>query len=50
MDYQEQFFKDQMKVIQDARNAKEGDFDKMQQEECIRVEQSYAVVDPQKRY
>ncbi|KAJ0488349.1 putative protein SUPPRESSOR OF GENE SILENCING 3 [Helianthus annuus] len=32
MDYQEQFFKDQLKVIQDARAAKEGHFDKMQQE------------------
>ncbi|XP_071715611.1 protein SUPPRESSOR OF GENE SILENCING 3-like [Rutidosis leptorrhynchoides] len=31
MDYQEQFFKDQLKVIQDSRNAKEGQFDKMQQ-------------------
>ncbi|KAI7757383.1 hypothetical protein M8C21_001912 [Ambrosia artemisiifolia] len=33
MDYQEQFFKDQLKVIQDARAAKEGHFDKIQQEE-----------------
>ncbi|KAI3715325.1 hypothetical protein L6452_22304 [Arctium lappa] len=49
MDYQEQFFKDQLKVIQEARNAKEGRFDKLQQEECRRVDQSYSAVDPQKR-
>lgn len=49
MDYQEQFFKDQLKVIQDARNAKEGHFDKLQKEERMRVEQSYSVVDPEKR-
>ncbi|KVH93617.1 protein SUPPRESSOR OF GENE SILENCING 3 [Cynara cardunculus var. scolymus] len=49
MDYQEQFFKDQLKVIQEARDAKEGHFDKLQQEECRRVDQSYSVVDPQKR-
>ncbi|KAL7601768.1 hypothetical protein Lser_V15G23477 [Lactuca serriola] len=49
MDSQEQFFKDQLKIIQDARNAKEGNFDKLQREERIRVEQSYSVVDPQKR-
>ncbi|KAI3814797.1 hypothetical protein L1987_14442 [Smallanthus sonchifolius] len=42
MDYQEQFFKDQLKVIQDARNAKEGHFDKLQQEERM-------TLDPQKR-
>ncbi|KAI3711850.1 hypothetical protein L1987_70399 [Smallanthus sonchifolius] len=43
MDYQEQFFKDQLKVIQDARNAKEGHFDKLQQEERM-------TLDPQKSY
>ncbi|KAK1414130.1 hypothetical protein QVD17_29871 [Tagetes erecta] len=32
MDFQEEFFKDQLKVIQDARNANEGHFDKLQQE------------------
>ncbi|CAH1426852.1 unnamed protein product [Lactuca virosa] len=49
MDYQEQFFKDQLKIIHDARNAKEGKFDKLQKEERMKVEQSYSVVDPQKR-
>ncbi|KAK9060606.1 hypothetical protein SSX86_021312 [Deinandra increscens subsp. villosa] len=43
MDYQEQFFKDQLKVIQEARSAKEGHFDKLQQEER-------GTLDPQKRY
>ena len=50
MDYQEQFFKEQLKKIQEARNAKEGRFDKLQEEECRRVDQSYSAVDPQKRY
>nr|XP_043621664.1 protein SUPPRESSOR OF GENE SILENCING 3-like [Erigeron canadensis] len=47
MDYQEQFFKDQLKVIIEARNAKEGEFDKLQQEERMRVEQAYSEVDPE---
>ncbi|KAL4590176.1 hypothetical protein LXL04_003100 [Taraxacum kok-saghyz] len=49
MDYQEQFFKDQLKTIQDARTAKEDNFDKSQEEERMRVEKSYSAVDPQKR-
>lgn len=43
MDFQEEFFKDQLKVIQDARNAKEGHFDKLQQEVS-------RTLDPQTRY
>ncbi|KAJ9538500.1 hypothetical protein OSB04_031233 [Centaurea solstitialis] len=49
MDSQEQFFKEQLKRIQEDRTAKEGDFDKLQEEECRRVDQSYSEVDPQKR-
>ncbi|KAJ9538538.1 hypothetical protein OSB04_031271 [Centaurea solstitialis] len=49
MDYQEQFFKEQLQKIQEARNAKEGHFDKLQEEEFRRVDQSYSEVDPQKR-
>ncbi|KAL7601763.1 hypothetical protein Lser_V15G23478 [Lactuca serriola] len=49
MDSQEQFFKNQVKIIEDARNEKEGNFDKLQREERMRVEQSYSVADPQKR-
>lgn len=37
---QEQFFKDQMKIIHDSRNAKEEDFARMQQEERDKVKQS----------
>ncbi|KAD2394118.1 hypothetical protein E3N88_41095 [Mikania micrantha] len=42
MDYQEQFFKDQLKVIQDARDAREGHFDKLLQENAM-------TLDPKKR-
>ncbi|ESW09828.1 hypothetical protein PHAVU_009G159600 [Phaseolus vulgaris] len=37
---QEQFFKDQIKVIHDSRDAKEEDFERMQQEEREKVMQS----------
>ncbi|OIW19492.1 hypothetical protein TanjilG_16861 [Lupinus angustifolius] len=37
---QEQFFRDQIKVIHDSRNAKEEDFERMQQEEREKVKQS----------
>ncbi|XP_030471641.1 protein SUPPRESSOR OF GENE SILENCING 3-like [Syzygium oleosum] len=42
MDYQEQFFKEQMKVIHDELNAKEEDFERKQQEKRERVKQSKA--------
>ncbi|XP_056163836.1 protein SUPPRESSOR OF GENE SILENCING 3-like isoform X2 [Syzygium oleosum] len=42
MDYQEQFFKEQMKVIHDELNAKEEDFEREQQEKRERVKQSNA--------
>ncbi|KAL8235174.1 hypothetical protein R6Q59_021274 [Mikania micrantha] len=48
LDLQEKFFKDQLKLMQDARNAKEGQFNKQQQEDCVRVEQCYTAVDPQR--
>ncbi|XP_038722073.1 protein SUPPRESSOR OF GENE SILENCING 3-like [Tripterygium wilfordii] len=37
MDYQEEFFKEQIRVIHEARDAKEEDFEKMQQEEREKV-------------
>lgn len=36
---QEQFFKDQIKTIHESREAKEEDFEKMQQEERDKVKQ-----------
>jgi len=33
LDFQEQFFKDQLKVIHEARDAKEEDFEHLQQKE-----------------
>lgn len=45
MDSQEQFFKEQLKVIQEARNEKEDRFDNLR-----RAEQSFPSMDPQKRY
>ncbi|XP_030550285.1 protein SUPPRESSOR OF GENE SILENCING 3 isoform X2 [Rhodamnia argentea] len=42
MDYQEQFFKEQMNVIHDELNAKEEDFEREQQEKRERVRQSNA--------
>lgn len=37
---QEQFFKDQIKVIHDSRDEREEDFERMQQEEREKVKQS----------
>ena len=37
---QEQFFKDQIKIIHDSRDAKDEDFKRMQQEEHEKVKQS----------
>ena len=37
---QEQLFKDQIKIIHDSRDAKEEDFERMQQEEREKVKQS----------
>ncbi|KAL2497988.1 RNA-dependent RNA polymerase [Abeliophyllum distichum] len=42
MDYQEQFFKDQIKQFYDARNAKEENFEKIQQDQRAKVTQSEA--------
>ncbi|KAK4284325.1 hypothetical protein QN277_001176 [Acacia crassicarpa] len=42
MNLQEQFFKDQMKVIHESRNAKEEDFERMQQEEREKAKESSA--------
>lgn len=52
MDFQEQFFKEQIKVIHDARDAKEDDFEKFQQEKREKVKQSSgnpsAIEDPRR--
>ncbi|KAA8531280.1 hypothetical protein F0562_005989 [Nyssa sinensis] len=40
MDYQEHFFKDQLKIIHVARDEKEDNFEKIQQEEREKVKQS----------
>lgn len=40
MDFQEQFFKDQIKIIHEARDAKEDNFEMLQQEEREKVKQS----------
>lgn len=40
MDHQEQFFKEQLTMIYDARNVKEDDFEKIQQEQREKVVQS----------
>lgn len=42
MEYQEQFFKDQIKIIHDARTAEEDKFEKIQQEQREMVKQSNA--------
>ncbi|KAK1417026.1 hypothetical protein QVD17_26148 [Tagetes erecta] len=47
LDSQEQFFKDQLKLMQDARDTKEREFDKLQQENRIRIELSSSAADPQ---
>ncbi|KAI3803215.1 hypothetical protein L1987_31364 [Smallanthus sonchifolius] len=44
LDYQEQLIKELML----SRNAKEGEFEKLQQEDRMRVERSYSAVDPQR--
>nr|GEY01924.1 protein suppressor of gene silencing 3 [Tanacetum cinerariifolium] len=49
MDYQEQFFKDHLKVIQDSRIEKEVRFDKLLQEARKRVDQAYSAMDLEKR-
>lgn len=43
MDFQEQLFKDQINIIHETRNAKEEDFEKLQQQEREKVKQSIAV-------
>lgn len=40
MNLQEQFFKDQMQIIHESRNAKEEDFERMQQEERAKAKES----------
>lgn len=40
MDFQEQFFKDQIKIIHEARDLKEEDFEMIQQQEREKVKQS----------
>ncbi|KAJ0090887.1 hypothetical protein Patl1_14794 [Pistacia atlantica] len=40
MDFQEQFFKDQIKIIHEARDLKEEDFEMVQQQEREKVKQS----------
>ncbi|XP_022863317.1 protein SUPPRESSOR OF GENE SILENCING 3-like [Olea europaea var. sylvestris] len=40
MDYQEQFFKDQIKQLYDARNVKEETFEKIQQDQRVKVTQT----------
>ncbi|KAK2656429.1 hypothetical protein Ddye_009481 [Dipteronia dyeriana] len=42
MNYQEEFFKDRIKMIHEARNEKEEDFEKLQQLERNKVKQSIA--------
>ncbi|KAH0682831.1 hypothetical protein KY290_021418 [Solanum tuberosum] len=42
MEFQEQFFKDQIKIIHDARTAREDNFEKTQQEQREMVKQSNA--------
>lgn len=39
MNMQEQFFKDQIRIIHNSRNEKEEDFERMQQEEREKVKQ-----------
>lgn len=43
MDYQEQFFKEQIEMIRQARNEKEENFEKLQQKERNKVKQSIAI-------
>lgn len=45
MDFQEQFFKEQIEMIRQARNEEEENFEKLQQEERNKVKQSIAIPD-----
>ena len=47
MDFLEKFSKDQLKVLQDCREAQKEELEKLQQEECKTV---HAVSDVPKRY
>nr|GEV61484.1 protein suppressor of gene silencing 3 [Tanacetum cinerariifolium] len=49
MDSQEQHYNELLKGFQEARNKEDDDFDKLMQEERRRVDQTFSVVDPQKR-
>lgn len=49
MDFQEHFFKDQIQQIQDATIAKEDRFEKLQQEERKKIEES-STDDYRRRY
>lgn len=40
MDFQEQFYKEQIRMIQEARDAKEEDFERLQQDEREKAKQS----------
>jgi hypothetical protein len=40
MDSQEQFFEDQIKTLQETRDRMDNEFEKLQQEECEKIEQS----------
>lgn len=42
MDFQEQLFKDQIRIIHEARDEKEENFEKLQQQEREKVKQSIA--------
>lgn len=46
MDFQDNFFKEQIKVIHEARDAKEEDFEKLQQEEREKINQFNVMVNP----
>nr|XP_043624595.1 protein SUPPRESSOR OF GENE SILENCING 3-like [Erigeron canadensis] len=49
MDILEQFFDDQLKLIKESRNAKEGEFEKLQLELLMKVEQASSAVNLQKK-
>lgn len=46
MDAQEQFFKNQIKSLQESRDAMENDFERIQQEECGKLIQSDGFLKP----
>lgn len=50
MDYQAQFFKDQIQQIHDATDAKEDHFEKLQQDERKKIEESKNTEDVRSRY